>query len=65
MVLPQGDPVATYVSVTDTGGEAAVSVSLDGGSAYTPVATLTGISSGDVIQVILDQEDGAVDGTVA
>ncbi|MEE8271859.1 MAG: Ig-like domain-containing protein, partial [Alphaproteobacteria bacterium] len=64
-VDPTGDPVATYVSITDTGTGAVMSVNPDGVSGFTPVATLAGVSSGDVIQVILDPDDPVATVTVA
>ena len=53
------------MSITDTGTGAVVSVSPDGVSGFTPVATLAGVSSGDVIQVILDPADPVATVTVA
>ncbi len=53
------------MSITDTGTGAVVSVNPDGVSGFTPVATLAGVSSGDVIQVILDPDDPVATVTVA
>ena len=64
-----GDPsnyaISELITITETGAGAVVSVDADGAGGASVIATLQGVSAGDMVSVLLDANDGAIAVTVA
>ena len=64
-VDPSNHAVSDLITITETGAGAVVAVDADGAGGASVIATLQGVSAGDIVNVLLDANDGAVAVTVA
>ena len=64
-VDPSNYAISELITITETGAGAVVSVDADGAGGASVIATLQGVSAGDMVSVLLDANDGAIAVTVA